>query len=265
MRDVADVHIGGLRIAYERAGSGPPLVLLHGAVSDHREWARQIDALSAEHTVVAWDAPGSGRSDDPPDSFRMHDYADVVAGLVDELGLARPHVLGLSWGSSVALELYRRHPAVPRSLVLVSAYAGWAGSLSAEEIARRMRGFEQDVQLSPEEFAHSWVPTLLTENAPGEMVAHVVSVISEYHPEGVRTILTAMAEADLRPVLAGIEVPTLLLYGEVDVRSPKSVAEDLQSRIPGARLVFIPGVGHYCNIEAAEAFNGEVRAFLAGA
>src|SRR5437899_7194248 len=60
----------GLRIAYERAGNGPPLVLLHGFVGDGREWRRQVDGLSDQFTVVAWDAPGAGASSDPPESFR---------------------------------------------------------------------------------------------------------------------------------------------------------------------------------------------------
>lgn len=244
------------------SSAGPPLVLLHGAVSDSREWRRQLEALSADFTLVAWDAPGSGRSSDPPESFRMPDYADCLAEFMADLGLVRPHVLGLSWGSTVALELYRRHPTVPRSLVLVSAYAGWAGSLSPAVIADRIESFRRDSQLPPEEFARSWIPSLFSERAPAEMTAEAVTIISQYHPAGVRSMLHSIAEADLRDVLPRIAVPTLLVYGEQDVRSPIPVAEALRCRIPGSRLVTIPDVGHYCNIEAAEQFNGEVRAFL---
>lgn len=71
------LEVEGLRIAYERAGEGSPLVLLHGYVGDGRAtWRCQIAELSDEFTVVAWDAPGSGRSSDPPESFRLPDYAD---------------------------------------------------------------------------------------------------------------------------------------------------------------------------------------------
>ena len=66
-----EVEVSGLRIAYEQAGEGPPLVLLHGYVGDARStWGPQLDALSDAFTVVAWDGPGAGRSDDPPDAFR---------------------------------------------------------------------------------------------------------------------------------------------------------------------------------------------------
>jgi pimeloyl-ACP methyl ester carboxylesterase len=72
------VEVSGLRIAFERAGEGPPLVLVHGAVSDRRVWQPQLDALANEFTIVAWDAPGCGQSEDPPESFRLPEYADVL-------------------------------------------------------------------------------------------------------------------------------------------------------------------------------------------
>jgi pimeloyl-ACP methyl ester carboxylesterase len=118
------IEVEGLRIAYQRAGEGTPLVLLHGGPLYGREWRRQIDDLSHEFTVVAWDAPGCGRSSDPPDTFRSGDYADCLAAFIDMLGLGRPHVLGLSFGAVLGLELYRRHPMLPQTLVLASAYAG---------------------------------------------------------------------------------------------------------------------------------------------
>ena len=120
-------------------GPGAPLVLLHGGLSDHQDWRRQIDALSDTYTVVAWDAPGCGASDDPPATYRMPDYAARLADLIDGLGLGRPHVLGLSWGSTLALALYQLRPELPRTLILTAAYAGWAGSLTPEEVAERLR------------------------------------------------------------------------------------------------------------------------------
>src|SRR5215207_6299493 len=129
-RRMSEVEVSGLRVGYEREGTGPPLVLLHGGFGfDSRSWRRQMDALSDQYTVVAWDAPGCGRSSDPPPTFRLPDYADCLAGFIGALGLSRPHVLGLSFGGALALQLFGQHPAVPRTLILAGAYAGWAGSL----------------------------------------------------------------------------------------------------------------------------------------
>jgi pimeloyl-ACP methyl ester carboxylesterase len=240
-------------------------VLLHGGVSDSREWRRQIDGLCDEFTVVAWDAPGCGRSSDPPESFRMPDYADCLASLVETLGLGRPHVVGLSFGGTLALELYRRRPALPRTLVLVSAYAGWAGSLPPDVVAERLEGVLRESELPPRQVARSWIPGLLTDQAPAEMVEELVEIMSGMHPAGCRTMARAMAEADLRDVLPRIEVPTLLLYGDGDRRSPLSLAEELAAGIPGSRLVVLPRAGHQCTIEASERFNAEVREFLRAA
>src|SRR5688572_21056895 len=116
------VEVEGLRIAYERAGSGPALVLVHGFVGDGGStFAAQLEELSDEFTVVVWDAPGAGRSSSPPSSFRVADYARCLAALVDDLRLDRPHLVGLSFGGIVTLELFRQRAVVPRTLVLAGA------------------------------------------------------------------------------------------------------------------------------------------------
>jgi pimeloyl-ACP methyl ester carboxylesterase len=107
---MAQVEIRGMRIVYERSGAGPPLVLLHGLVGSGRStWQRQLADLSDEFTVVAWDAPGAGRSADPPAWFRMPDYADCLAEFVHALGLNHPHVAGLSFGGAHS-EPWRSRP-----------------------------------------------------------------------------------------------------------------------------------------------------------
>jgi pimeloyl-ACP methyl ester carboxylesterase len=259
------VQIDGLRIAYQREGAGPPLVLLHGGPTDHREWRHQIEGLSDEFTVVAWDAPGCGQSSDPPETFRAPEYADCVAAFVDALDLERPHVAGLSFGSVLALELYRRHPLVPRTLVLASAYAGWAGSLPPDAVEPRVQEWLRKAELPPDQFALEWLPGLLSESASPDLVDEVAVMLSDFHPVGQRVMPRAFGAVDLSDVLPGIEVPTLLLYGDSDVRSPVSVGEDLQKKIPNSRLAVIVGAAHLCDIEAGEQFNARVRAFLRSA
>ncbi|MEX1102354.1 MAG: alpha/beta hydrolase [Actinomycetota bacterium] len=252
-----------MTISYDRAGTGPLVVLLHGGISDRREWRGQLGPLSDGYTTVAWDAPGCGASSDVPASFRMPDFADILAGFVAALDLGQPHLVGLSWGSTVALELTRRHPTVPNSLVLVSAYAGWAGSLAPEQVAERIQGVHRGLRRPPEEWVREeWIPTLFTDRAPDDTIEEAVAMMSAFRPDAVMTMLLSMAEADLREVLPRIGVPTLLLYGEEDARSPLPVAKELHRKIPGSQLVVLPEVGHMCNMEAADRFNAALRAFL---
>ena len=256
------IEVEGLRIAYERAGAGPPLVLLHGYVGDGATtWRRQIEDLSDEFTVVAWDAPGAGRSSDPPEWFGMAGYADCLAAFVDRLGLGKPHVAGLSFGGALALELYRRHPAVPMTLILASAYAGWAGSLPADVTEQRLQQALVLAELSPDEFVGALLPTMFSERTSRESVDEFRASMLAFHPAGFRAMARASAE-DLRDVLPHIRIPTLLVYGDSDVRAPLTVAKNLHAAISGSSLVLLPDAGHVCNVEAPEEFNVAVRTFL---
>lgn len=257
-----EVNIGGLRIAFQRKGKGSPLVLLHGGLSDSRMWRRQLDELSDEFTVVAWDAPGCGRSADPPETFRLPDFADCFAAFIEEIGLVKPHILGLSFGAGLALELYHRYPAIPRSLILASAYAGWSGSLPSDVVEQRLQQGLKQSELPPEQVVKMWIPTLFVKSVSNKVIEETAAIMSEFHPVGMRTMLLSFAEADLRDMLPTIKVPTLLLYGEADQRSPLNVAENLHAEIPTSRLVIIPAVGHEISLEAPEIFNAEVRSFF---
>ena len=257
--------MAGLRIAYERAGRGPALVLVHGFVGDARgTWGHQLEALSDDFTVVAWDGPGTGRSADPPDWFRLPQFADCLAGFVAALGLRHPYVAGLSFGGAMALELYRRHPPVPRTLILASAYAGWAGSLAPEALAARLRFCLEVADLPPDDFVESMLPSMFSRSAPRERVAAFAATVREFHPGGFRAMARASAEADLRPVLGLISVPTLVLCGDQDTRAPLPVAEALHAAIPGSQLVVLEEVGHVCAVEAPARFNAAIRRFLGG-
>jgi pimeloyl-ACP methyl ester carboxylesterase len=260
------IELGGIHIAYERAGQGPPLVLLHGFFGDSRIWRPQLDTLSDEYEVIAWDTPGCGQSSDPPQTFRMPDYAKCLEGFMETLGLERPHVLGLSFGSALALELYRQHPRRPGTLILAAAYAGWAGSLPADVVGQRLRQTIADLQLPADQVVDKYnSPGLLSEFAPEPVLAENSKIMLDFHPPGMKAMVRALAEADLRDVLPLIEAPTLLLYGDRDMRSPVSVGEALHAEIRTSKLVVIPGVGHLSNFEAPQRFNAEVRSFLSSA
>jgi pimeloyl-ACP methyl ester carboxylesterase len=264
--NLTEVEVGGLRVAYRWAGQGPPLVLLHGGLADSREWRRQLEGLADEFTVVAWDAPGCGGSSDPPATFRLPEYADCLARFIQALDLGRPHVGGLSWGGGLALELYRRHPQLPRSLLLASAYAGWAGSLPPEVVAERLGRVLSEAELPPEQWVPGYLPGLFTDAAPAEVVDEALAMMLEVRPAGMRPMVRGFAEADLREVLPRIQVPTLLLYGDADRRSPQEVvARELHDQIPGSSLVTLAGVGHQLDMEAPDRFNAEVRRFLRSA
>lgn len=257
------VDVAGLSIAYDRAGAGPVLVLLHGAFGfDRRSWGHQLDSLSDDFTVIAWDAPGAGHSDDPPATFGLPDYADCLAGFIAALALDRPHVLGVSFGGALALQLHDRHPVAARSLVLTGAYAGWAGSLPADVLVARLQRAEEETAMPPEQWLPSYVPGMVGPRASPELIEHIHELMRDIRPDGHLMMLRAMAATDLRAALRRVSVPTLVLHGEQDERSPLRIGEELHAAIPDSKLVVLPGVGHVSNVEAPDEFNRAVHGFL---
>jgi pimeloyl-ACP methyl ester carboxylesterase len=254
------VGADGLEIAYRCVGDGPPLVLVHGAAEDGRVWQPQLAALADEFTVVAWDEPGAGGSSDLPAGFGLADYARCLAVLIDAIGLGPAHVAGLSWGGTVAQELYRDHAELVATMIFVDTYAGWKGSLPEEEVDARVAGVLKTLQGSEEEFDPTF-PGLFAGDPPAEFLPLLEEMAAAVRPDSLRNLLLVMANADLRDVLPRIAVPTLLIWGELDVRSPLSVAQEFAQAIPDAQLVVIPDAGHISNLERPRPFNDAVREF----
>jgi pimeloyl-ACP methyl ester carboxylesterase len=254
------VRASGLEIAYERVGEGPPIVFAHGAAADARTWQPQLTGLSDEFTVLAWDEPGAGRSTDVPEDFELADYAHCLASVIEAVALGPAHVAGLSWGGTVVLELYRHHPALIATLILADTYAGWKGSLPPEEVQTRLAGVRRMLESPADQFDPT-PPSLFAGDPPAEFVPLLAEMAADVRPESLGKSVSVVAEADQRKLLPQITVPTLLIWGELDARSPLSIARRFEDAIPDSELVVIPGAGHESNLELPERFNDAVRGF----
>jgi pimeloyl-ACP methyl ester carboxylesterase len=259
-----DLKVLDIIIHYEEAGQGPTLVLLHGIGSNSRSWRYQLAGLSDEFRVIAWDAPGYGRSTNPiredESAFRMADFADYLAAFLNELGLEKAHILGLSMGGVIAQEFYRRYPSRVQSLILADSTRGGGTKPEAERLAQlqnRLKATE-----NPAELAKRRAPALLSPNATPEQIAEVESIMSEIHPAGYRMASYAMSYADHTDLLPQIAVPTLVICGEQDTVTSPAESELMARSIPEARLVLIPNAGHVSNQEQPELFNLTVKEFL---
>src|SRR6056297_2401237 len=110
-------EVNNLSIGYQENGRGQPLVFLHGGVSDSRFWERELQVFSDDFHTIAWDAPGCGISDDPVEDYGLSDYADVLAGLLEKIGVDDPIILGISFGGGLAIEFFNRHPDAAKALI----------------------------------------------------------------------------------------------------------------------------------------------------
>lgn len=254
-------QVDGHSIAYREAGQGSALVFLHGFVSDSRCWRTQLFGLSDQFRVVAWDAPGAGSSSDPPESFTTEDYARCLANFLSALGVMRAHLVGLSWGGILAQEFYRLYPERLDCLVLADTYAGWRGSLPESVWKQRLSSCLLDAEAPAEEVVAKFLPGMFTDAVAREVRDELSAIMTDFHPVGFRVMSRSSAEMDTRALLPTIKVPTLLLWGDSDQRSPLSIAEQFSAAIPGAELAIVPNAGHVSNMEQPGAFNAHVRRF----
>ena len=189
-------------IAARRRGFGPPLVLLHGFVGDGRAWEPQLNGLSDDFSVIAWDAPGAGRSTASLPGQGIAGWVAALVALLDGLDVERAHILGMSWGGFLAQELYRSHPGRVRSLVLAGAYAGWRGSLGPDAADARLAQVRLDATLRPGAFASRYLPQLLARSASPTARRAMHGMLAEGHPAAFVQMAEAIADADTTPMLA---------------------------------------------------------------
>ena len=128
-------------------------------------------------------------------------------------------------------------------------------------VEQRLQFCLRAAELPPWQFVDAMLPSMFAD-PDREGVAEFAASVRGFTPAGFRVMARALAEADLRNVLGRINVPTLVLHGDCDVRAPLAVADALHTAIPGSRLEVLPGVGHVSCVEAPQEFNREVREFL---
>ena len=191
----------------------------------------------------------------------MDDYADCFAGFLRALRIEPVHLVGLSFGGALVLATFHRHRGLASSLALVSGYAGWSGSLGPAEAQRRLTRSLEVSDLPPDEFAAAMVPSMFSRAVEGEVVATFVDSVRAFRPGGFRAMARASFE-DQSHVLPEIDVPTLLLYADRDVRAPVAVGEAMHALVRESNLVVLRGPGHVTSVEAPTEVTRELRRFL---
>jgi pimeloyl-ACP methyl ester carboxylesterase len=191
----------------------------------------------------------------------MNDHADCFAALLRTLRIERAHLVGLSFGAALVLATFHRHRGLASSLALVSGYAGWTGSLGVEDAEQRLARSLQAAWLSPDEFAAVMAPSMFSPAAGGELATGFIDSVRAFHPNGFRAMTRACFD-DQSHVLAEIDLPTLLLYSDHDVRAPVAVGEAIHAVVPSSELVVLAGPGHVSPVEAPDDVTRELRRFV---
>ena len=258
-------EVDGARVHYLDAGSGEPaLVLLHAFPLHAGMWAPQVEGLSSGRRVVAPDLLGFGGSDAPESMYRytMLGYADLVAGLLDRLGLDRVVLGGLSMGGYVAFAFLRQYAERVSGLILADTRAG---ADTAQVFERRTDQQDQVARVGTTALIETLLAGLLCDHTKADrldLVEHVRRLMANPAAGFIGALEAMKHRPDATEELGAISVPTLVIVGEEDALSPPDVARDMQERIKGSRLAVLPRAGHLSNLEAAEEFNAAVDEFL---
>jgi 3-oxoadipate enol-lactonase len=238
---------------------GDGLLLLHAWPLDARMWQPQLEALGDGVAVLAPHHPGFGGSASAGEAMTMAAAAERALGAMDEAGMDRAVVCGLSLGGYVAFELWRRAHGRIVGLVLANTRAVADTEEAAAgrcRLAARLLAEGNVLVAEP--------PPLLAADAPEALVERVRAMIADQPAEAIAAALVGMAERpDSTPDLNSIDVPTLVVTSTADRLIAPEVSAEMCGRIPGARLETLEGVGHLSNLEAPDAFSELLSEHLA--
>lgn len=253
-------------IAYRSMGQGPPVVLVHGTPSRSLVWRQVAPLLARRRRVIVWDLLGFGDSERHVEQdVSLVAHGEVLAELVEQLGLERPALVGHDIGGAVVLRahLIEEVPIAQLALIDGVVLAPWI-TPRTREMQGELERWAADPALEDTIVAH-------LRSATSRALAPDVfqALFGQWEGEHGRALyLRNLAQFDERhtdefqPRLASIQAPTLVVWGEEDAWLPVETSERVAASIPGAQRVVIPGAGHFCMEDEPEQVAGALDAFL---
>jgi pimeloyl-ACP methyl ester carboxylesterase len=251
-------------LKFTERGAGPPVVLIHGFPLSRKMWRPQIAVLvEAGYKVICPDLPGFGESPAEDGQATMSGYADAVVSLLDQLGIEKAVVGGMSMGGYVLLDLLERYSArLPGAIFLVTRAAAddAAGKEKRSLLAAEVNA--GNLTIVPETFSKVLFAPETPEKRP-QLVAEVRQWMDATSVAGVVGGLLAMRDrVDYVTRLAGFNLPVLVVGASQDLAIPAEHSRLLAERLPDATLRIIRGAGHMVNLEKPEMLNQAVLEFL---
>lgn len=261
------LSVNGIDLYCEVEGSGPPLVLIEGLGVGTWLWEEQVPAFREHFTTIVYDNRGSGRSDKPEGPYTVSEMTDDLVGVLDQLGIDRAHVLGVSLGGFIAQSLAIQAPDRIDRLVLVSATEGGDDHVPMdEETLTKMMSLDRRTREGVRERLRLAFTDAFLEGEPAK-VDHLIDLrLADPQPDhAYQAQAAAGASCDLSDEVSMIEAPCLVTAATEDVLVPVENARRLADKIPNSRLELYEGYGHQFFVEIPDRFNDDVITFLSDA
>ena len=260
------VKANGITLNYEQQGSGEPLILIPYLSADNACYAFQVPEYAKHFTCITVDLRGSGESDKPKGEFTTELYADDIAALMQELGIARAHVMGLSLGAAIGMWLAAKYPDKVKTL---SVHSGWPKTdpyietvLEDWKVAAKAIGSVPEMVIGTM-FPWCFTPELYS-TSPDSLAAFAAFVRSR-PPMSVDSYIQqadAVIAHDVEARLADITAPTLITFGRHDQITSIRFSAPLLSGINNSELLIFETSSHAPIYESADEFNEKTLEFL---
>ncbi len=255
------IHANGIDIHYRITGSGPWVTLSHSLACDLTMWDEQAEVLSGRHTVLRFDSRGHGKSGAPPGPYGLEQMADDVIGLLDALGVARTHFVGLSMGGMIGQHVALQAPQRVARLVLADTSSRLPPEVLPVWQERIRIVSEHGMEARSSRRWQRWFTAPFRASHP-HVMARIGALIRATPVAGFIGCCHAVPQIDVAARLRGLTLPTLILVGDQDGGTPPSMAQEMHAAIAGSEFELIAGASHLSNIEQADRFNALLLDFL---
>lgn len=251
---------------YWRQGQGIPLVLIHGVGLDATMWQAQVEALSAQFDVIAYDMLGHGDSPLPGENDGLDAYAQQLTQLLDHLAIERACVLGFSMGGLVARAFALQAPSRLEALVILSSVFERNEEQKSGVYTRIQQVREQGPSANIEGALKRWFSPAYHDANP-DVIASIYQTVCQNDPQGYYRSYLLFGTQDNygNDRLAEISIPVLIATGELDPGSTPEMASQLALKLPNAEVHIFPGQRHMVPVESADMVNRLIQIFLAKA
>ena len=276
MNELKYLDLHGDRIAYRDEGSGEAVLLIHGMAGSSVTWRDVIPQLAKRHRVVAPDLLGHGASAKPRGDYSLGAFAVWLRDFLDEVGITRATIVGQSLGGGVAMQFLYQHPDYCQRLVLISSGGlgpdvGWVLRLLsapggefllpiiaphiAVDAGNRVRSLLRKAGFRSPRGAEMWYSySSLSDRLTRQAFLRTLRSVVDYRGQAVSALNRLHVRSDL---------PVLTIWGENDTIIPAEHGHAAHAARPGSRLVVLPGVGHFPQVECPTAVVDLIEDFIA--